>query len=239
MAALTTQQVAMWLPTVATPAHYTKATLTFAAVSVVVFAFSAWCCAHRSLKTFGRVSARVARHAGLAVPTVPGATSHRRSARTLVLLLAGIIMLDYAGSQLIMHALGGQLSLVPLHEDWRYLAVRDATPAVVVVSTLLGAPVPEEVIFRGSTLLLIAFVHRSSHLRQWHPLIIMGIVISIIVLFASIHLPSGTLNVATTAWSGTLYTFAALLTRSLLLPIAAHFAYNLSAFGQWLDWWDL
>lgn len=232
-------ELAMHIPGIATPPGSTRQMLGATGLAVGLTA-AAFCFAPGALKdkpgALGQLTARLTRAIGLTIPTLPRVTGRRSTVVGLVSVLAVIVVLDSAGVQLIVDTFGEHLSLVGVHEDWRYLAIEGAPPLSVVLMTFLSAPVAEEVAFRGLPLALITVTALIPRLRRWQPLVTSGIAIVAVTAFAFNHHAFGALNVATTAWSGALYMATALLTRSLYIPIAAHFATNLLVFAQWLDW---
>lgn len=157
-----------------------------------------------------------------------------------MLLLAGTIVLATGGAEVLTQLFGTRVFLVPTDQDWRYLAVKDAPYLAIVLMTFLSAPLPEELIFRGLPLALVLGINRHApHSRYLRPIICAIIIGGFLAMFADIHSDSGDLNVLTAAWSGAVYFAVAFLTRSLWIPIAAHFFNNLFVFGQWLGWWQL
>ena len=232
-------QLAMRLPGIDTPSWNTWAALGFSVGITAGLLVGAWWLVPKELMALRVVGARVTRSIGLTTPQLPGVNDRQRAAVGLVLLLTFTILLDSAGTRLVTDVFSSNLPLIALHDDWRYLAIKDAPPISVVFMSLLSAPVAEEVFFRGLPLALLTLVWATPRLHRWQPLVSTGIVLVGVTAFAWHHEPSGALNIATAAWSGSLYIATAMLTRRLWIPVAAHFVHNLLVFAQWLDWWQM
>lgn len=237
--AITVQYAGMHVPGIATPAQFTGTPPIFFALFIAFFIGVAWWLGPGNARNLWQDMAQVTRDVGLTTPTWPSSTGRRRLSLPLgaVLLLTAVV-LTTGGQELLTHLYWKDLALIPRDQDWRYLAVHDAPEAAVVLMTLLNAPIPEELLYRGMPLALVLSLNRHApHSRYLRSIITTIIIVSALAAFSTGHSESGALNVLTTAWSGTIYLAVTFLTRSLWIPIAIHFLHNLYVYSQWLDWW--